>query len=58
MILLTILAIICVSLLLSSIFILAIGGTAFGIVFADLFVCALFIGWVMKKLISKKKKGS
>lgn len=55
MILLTILAIILVITIVAGVVILGVGGGAFVIVFADLFVCALVIGWIIKRLIKRKK---
>lgn len=56
MILLTILAIIFVILIVSGVVLLSVGGAAFMVVFADLIVCALFIGWLIKKLFKRKRK--
>ena len=55
MILLTILAIVLVLTIITAVIILGVGGGAFIIVFADLIVCALFIGWIIKRLIKRKK---
>ena len=52
MILFTILAIIFVLLIVSAILILSIGGSAFIIVFADVIVCAIFVGLIIKKLLT------
>ena len=52
MILFTILAIIFVLLIVSAILILSIGGSAFIIVFADVIVCAVIVGLIIKKLLS------
>jgi len=35
--------------------ILIVGGSSFIIVFADLLVAALFIAWVIKRVIKKRK---
>lgn len=51
MILFTILAIIFVLLIVSAILILSIGGSAFIIVFADVIVCAVIVGLIIKKLL-------
>ena len=56
MILLTILAIIFVALMIFSIIAISAGGTAFIIIFGDVIVCEIFIAWIIKRLITKKKK--
>ena len=55
MILLTILAIILAILIVVGVLCLSIGGAAFLIIFADVFVCALVIAFIIKKLFFKKK---
>jgi hypothetical protein len=54
MILLAILAIILVLVIVTGVVILGVGGGAFIIVFADLIVCALVIGWLIKRLIKRR----
>ena len=55
MILFAILAITLVVLIIGAVVILGVGGGAFVIVFGDLIVCALLIGWIIKGLIKKRK---
>ena len=55
MILLTILAIILAILIVVGVLCLSIGGAAFLIIFADVFVCALVIAFIIKKRFFKKK---
>lgn len=54
MILLTILAIALVLVITAGVVILGVGGGAFVIIFADLIVCALVIGWMIKRLIKRR----
>lgn len=56
MILFTILAIMFVMLVAITILAVATGGVVFIIVFADVIVCAVIIGFIMKHLIGRKKK--
>lgn len=56
MILLTIFAIIFVALMIFSIIAISAGGAAFIIIFGDVIVCAIFIAWIIKRLITRKKK--
>ena len=55
MILITILTLILVILIAAAIAMVAIGGGMFVILFADIIVCALFIGWLIKRLIKRRK---
>lgn len=55
MILLTILALIVVFMLMFSIGILSMMGAAGIIIFADIIVCVLVIGWIIKKIIKKRR---
>lgn len=36
--------------------VIAVGGAGFIIIFGDVIVCILIIGWIMKKLTTKKKR--
>ena len=56
MILFTILAITCIIAMIISVIILATGGAAFIVVFADVIVCLIFIGLIIKSLFKRKKK--
>ena len=56
MILFTILAVMCIIAMVIGVIILATGGTAFIIVFADVIVCLIFIGLIIKCLFGRKKK--
>lgn len=56
MITLTILVIIMVLLIIAAIVAASIGGALFMIIFGDLIVCALVIGFIIKKWIERKKK--
>lgn len=56
MILLTILLLILAILVVTVIFTIAVGGSAFIIIFGDVIVCALFIVWIIKKMIGRKKR--
>ena len=56
MILLTLLAIIGVLLLIAAVAVLAVGGTTFIVVFADLIVCVAFIVLIAKVLVKRKRK--
>lgn len=53
MILFTILAIILLALIVAAILIVSIGGTAFILVFCDLLVCCVIIGWIIRKMLKK-----
>lgn len=53
MILFTILAIILLALIVAAILIVSIGGTAFILVFGDLLVCCVIIGWIIRKMLKK-----
>ena len=55
MILFSILAIVLLLLVVISVLLLSVGGTAFIVVFGDLIVCALFIGLLIKFLFKRKK---
>ena len=55
MILFSILAIVLLLLVVISVLLLSVGGTAFIIVFGDLIVCALFIGLLIKCLFKRKR---
>ena len=55
MILFTILSIMLVMLIVTAVAVLAVGGGAFIIVFADLIVCAFVIIWIIKRLIKRRK---
>ena len=50
MILFTILAVMCIIAMIIGVIILATGGAAFIIVFADIIVCLIFIGLIIKGL--------
>lgn len=56
MILFTILAIMCIIAMVIGVIVLATGGAAFIIVFGDVIVCLIFIGLIIKRLFSRKKK--
>lgn len=56
MILFTILAVMCIIAMVIGVIILATGGAAFIIVFADVIVCLIFIGLIIKCLFGRKKK--
>lgn len=55
MFLLTILLLILIILVAFTVLLISIGGSAFIIVFGDVIVCVFIIGWIIKKLINKKK---
>ena len=54
MILISILAVILVILLLFSVFIISTVGAGAIVLFGDIIVCVLFIGWLIKRLIKKR----
>lgn len=54
MILITLLAIILAVLITFAVLLIGVGGSAFIIIFADVIVCALVIGWIIKRLVWKK----
>lgn len=54
MILIALLAIILFILVTIVLITVAVGGSIFIIVFADVIVCAIFIAWLIKKLSSRK----
>lgn len=56
MILFTILAIMCIIAMVIGVIILSTGGAAFIVVFADVIVCLIFIGLIIKSLFTRKKK--
>lgn len=56
MILFVILALIVVILMVAGIIVLSVGGASFVIIFSDVIVCAIFITWIIKRLIKQKKK--
>lgn len=56
MILFTILAVMCIIAMVIGVIVLATGGAAFIIVFADVIVCLIFIGLIIKGLFKRKKK--
>lgn len=56
MILMTLLTIIGILLLIAAVAVLAVGGTAFVVVFADLIVCVAFIVLVIKFLVKRRRK--
>ena len=56
MILFTILAITCIIAMVIGVIALATGGAAFIVVFADVIVCLIFIGLIIKSLFTRKKK--
>ena len=56
MILFTILAIMCIIAMVIGVIILVTGGAAFIVVFADVIVCLIFIGLIIKSLFTRKKK--
>ena len=55
MILFTVLLLILVALIAISIFVLSIGGTLAIVIFGDLIVCILFVVWLMKRRIRRKR---
>ena len=55
MVLITILALIAFVLIALAVAAIVIGGSAFIVIFADVFVCAAIIGWIIYKLIKKRK---
>lgn len=55
MILFTLLAIMIVVLVVTAVIVLGVGGGAFIVVFGDLVVCAVLIGWLIKRLIKRRK---
>lgn len=55
MFLLTILLLILIILVAFTVLLISIGGSVFIIVFGDVIVCVFIIGWIIKKLINKKK---
>ena len=58
MILLTILIFTLLALLLAVIFSITILGVGTILMFSDIIVCGLIIGWIIKKLFFKKKRES
>lgn len=56
MVLFTVLFIIALILLMLGIATLAVGGTAFIVVFGDIIVCVFLIVWLIKILFFRKKK--
>lgn len=56
MILFTILTIMLLSLIAITVIAVSIGGAAFIAVFGDVIVCVFLLVWIVKKLVSKKKK--
>lgn len=54
MILFTILLIIALILVTITTLAIAVGGSAFVIIFGDVIVCIVLIAWIMKKLIKRK----
>ena len=56
MILFTILLIVVLALVAIVLTAIAIGGSAFIIVFGDVIVCIIFLVWIMKKLINRKRR--
>lgn len=55
MILFTILLLIAVFLIIFTVGTIAIGGTAFVIIFGDVIVCIALIVWIIRKLTKRKK---
>ena len=55
MFLFLILALILLVLVLFIVFAVTIGGSIFIIIFSDVIVCAFIIGWIIKKLIDRRK---
>lgn len=55
MIMLTILAFILIVLIVTAVVTIGVGGSVFIIIFSDVIVCALFIAWLIKRLVNKKK---
>ncbi len=55
MILFTILCVIALMLLITSVFLLSVGGTAFIIVFGDLIICVVFVVLILKAMLKKKR---
>lgn len=56
MILFTILCVTLLILTIVTIIAITLGGSAVLIVFGDVIVCIFIIGWIIKRLINKKKK--
>lgn len=56
MFLFIVLAIILAILVTITALVLAVGGAGFIIIFGDVIVCVFLIGWIMKKLTTKKKR--
>ena len=56
MILFTILCVTLLILTIVTIIAISVGGSAVLIVFGDVIVCIFIIGWIIKRLINKKKK--
>ena len=54
MILFLILLIMAIILTVTAVIMLSVGGAAFLIVFGDIIICALLIGWIIKKLFFRK----
>lgn len=55
MILFLILSLILIALIALTIIVIAVGGTAFIVVFGDVIVCIFILAWIIKKLFFKKK---
>lgn len=55
MIIFTVLLLILAALIAISIFVLSIGGTIAFVIFGDLIVCIIFVVWLMKRRIRRKK---
>jgi uncharacterized membrane protein len=55
MIIFTVLLLILAALISISIFVLSIGGTLAIVIFGDLIVCIIFVVWLMKRRIRRKK---
>ena len=56
MILSIILILTCVICMIITVVVLATGGAAFIVIFGDVIVCMIFIGWIIKRLFTRKKK--
>lgn len=55
MILFLILSLILIALIAITVIMIALGGTAFIIVFGDVIVCIFILAWIIKKIFFKKK---
>lgn len=56
MVLIAILGLIAILLILFIIAAVSIGGAAFILIFGDVIVCVLFISWLIKKILKRRKR--